>query len=277
MIVQNESAGSYVIEAKNLGFQIGQQKLLNGIDLRIQKGEHWLVYGMNGCGKTTLLSILAGFRQQTQGELLVFGEPFHNETILHQRKRIGWVSSSFFDTRYRHESVMDIVMSGKFGTYGIDWDTDSADHNRAVDLLTAFGLEDKLHFSYDRLSKGQRQNVLIARAFMSKPELLLLDEPYSGLDVLAKARFMELLDQLMQQEDLTVLFVSHEINDVRDQFPNTIMLRNGRSFAQGKTEELFAPEMMSGFFRQPIQVKTVEQTAISSADRSKLLTVDLFR
>ena len=265
-----------VIKAENLAFQIGKQKLLSGINLDIKQGEHWLLYGMNGCGKTTLLSILAGFRQQTEGTLSVLGEPFTADNILTQRKRIGWISSSFFDTRYRYERVKDIVLSGKYGTYGIDYDLTGADHNRASDLLTALGLEDKQHLSYDRLSKGQRQNVLIARAFMGKPELLLLDEPCSGLDVLAKARFMELLENLMQQEALTVLFVTHDINDVRGMFPNTIMLRNGRLFAKGKTEELFRQEHLSKFFQQSVQVGTIQDTLITSADPARKLNTKLF-
>jgi len=143
-------------------------------------------------------------------------------------------------------------------------------------LLTALGLEDKQYVSYDRLSKGQRQNVLIARAFMGKPEILLLDEPYSGLDVLAKARFMELLERLMQQDDLTVLFVSHDINDVRGLFSNTIMLRNGRMFAQGKTEELFQKENLSKFFQQKVQLRTINEVVITPADSSKKLKTELF-
>ena len=266
----------YVIEATDLGYQVGQQKLLNGINLKIKKGEHWLIYGMNGCGKTTLLSMLAGFRQPTQGDLQVFGEPFTKENILTQRKRIGWISSSFFDAKYHHETVKDIVLSGKFGTYGLDWDLTSEDHNRAVDLLAALGLEDKLYMSYDKLSKGQRQNVLIARAFMGRPEILLLDEPCSGLDVLAKARFMELLERLMQQKNLTVLFVTHDINDVRGLFPNTVMLRNGRIFAQGKTEMLFQEETLSKFFQQKVQLGSIVDTMIAPAEGRRKLKTELF-
>ena len=266
----------YVIEAKDLGYQVGQQKLLNGINLRIKKGEHWLIYGMNGCGKTTLLSILAGFRQQTHGELKVFGDEFTDSNVLLKRQKIGWISSSFFDTKYRHERVRDIVLSGKFGTYGIDWDITVKDENRVKDLLSALGLEDKQHLSYDRLSKGQRQNVLIARAFMGQPEILLLDEPYSGLDVLAKARFMELLENLMQKQDLTVLFVSHEINDVSKSFSDTLMLRNGRCFAQGKTEELFQTKNLSTFFQQNVEVGNKEETVIKPVDERRRLKMDLF-
>ena len=261
----------YVIEANNLGFQVGKKRLLSGINLKVRRAEHWLVYGMNGCGKTTLFSILAGFQQQTDGTLQVFGEAFDNDNILVNRRRIGFVSSSFFDSRYHHERVIDIVRSGKLGTYGIDWDMTSADHNRAVKLLRAFGLEDKMHQSYDRLSKGQRQNVLIARAFMSKPEILLLDEPCSGLDVLAKARFMDFLRDLMEQETMTILFVSHEISEVKDLFPKTILLRNGRIFAQGNTGTLFTEGLLSQFFQQKLQLKPVTGAEVIPKQSEPLL------
>lgn len=262
--------GNNIIEAKELSYQVGQQYLLNHINLKIAQGEHWLLYGMNGCGKTTLLSILSGFRQQTQGELKVFGETFGDHNILQLRKRIGWVSSSFFDARYHHERVLDIVLSGKFGTYGLDWGLSSADYRRANALLSALGLADKGQQSYDRLSKGQRQNVLIARAFMGNPEILLLDEPYSGLDALAKVRFMNLLEVLMEQTDLTVLFVSHELNDVKALFPHTVLLRNGRLFMQGKTEDLFQESTLSVFFQQKVLLKEAVETQINSDDKQKL-------
>ena len=111
---------------------------------------------------------------------------------------------------------------------------------------------------------------------MGKPEILLLDEPCSGLDILAKARFMELLESLMQQDNLTVLFVSHDINDVRGLFPNTIMLRNGRMFAQGKTAELFQEDNLSKFFQQKVKIDSIEEVEIVSADNSRKLKTELF-
>lgn len=267
---------SYVIEAAGLGYQTGRQYLLRGINLHIRQGEHWLIYGANGCGKTTLLSILAGFRQQTEGSLTVFGEPFTNETVLDSRKRIGWISSSFFDTRYHHEAVLDIVLSGKFGTYGLDFDWNSTDYRRAKTLLEALGLADKAHQSYDRLSKGQRQNVLIARAFMHKPEILLLDEPCSGLDVLAKARFMALLTQLMAQKALTVLFVSHEVGEVRHLFEQTLFLRNGRLFDQGETAQMFTDDKLSAFFQQKVTAQSIDSMQIAPLEERYDLDPRLF-
>ena len=267
---------SYIIQAEKLGYQVGNQRLLHGINLKIKRGEHWLFYGMNGCGKTTLLSILAGYRQQTQGNLQIFGEPFSSENILRNRRRIGGVRSSFFDARYHHDRVLDIVLSGKFGTYGLDMNLNSGDYRRARTLLDVLGLAEKQDYSYDRLSKGQRQNVLIARAFMTKPEILLLDEPCSGLDVLAKARFMALVENLMQNPELTVIFVSHEINEVKKMFPNTLLLRNGRMFAQGKTEDLFTEERLSVFLQQKIQLNKITALDITAEGKQQGLNPQLF-
>ena len=271
------SQEEFVIEATNLCFQVGKRYLLKDINVQIKAGEHWLIYGMNGCGKTTLLSILSGFQQQTSGSLKVFGETLTNDNVLNTRKRIGWISSSFFDTRYHHEIVRDIVLSGCFGTYGIDWEITSEQHLRAMALLKELDLEDKAYQSYDRLSKGQRQNVLIARAFMNTPDILLLDEPYSGLDVLAKARFMDLLEKLMERKDLTVLFVSHEVNDVHDMFPNTLILRNGRVFATGDTQDLFQDDKLSSFFQQKVAVKDVIEHRINPLGDTHNIDMELFK
>lgn len=270
------SKEEFVIETQDLCFQVGKRYLLKDINIKIKPGEHWLLYGMNGCGKTTLMSILSGFQQQTAGLLKVFGTPLTNENVLEVRKRIGWISSSFFDTRYHHETVRDIVLSGCFGTYGIDWEITSKQHLRAMALLKELGLEDKAYQSYDCLSKGQRQNVLIARAFMNTPDILLLDEPCSGLDVLAKARFMKLLDKLMERKDLTVLFVSHEVNDVHDMFPNTMILRNGRVFAKGETESLFKDDRLTSFFQQKVIIEDVTEHLIRPVDNSGDIDMSLF-
>ena len=107
----------YIVETKHLNCKVGQKYLLQDITWRVQKGERWVVFGMNGCGKTTLLSIIAGFRQFTSGDVSVFGAPISDENILDIRRKIGWVSASYFDKYYTKESVMDIVLSGKYGTF----------------------------------------------------------------------------------------------------------------------------------------------------------------
>lgn len=244
----------FIIDAQQLSYQIGSNTLLHPMDFQIKKGEHWLIYGCNGSGKTTLLSIIAGFRQHTRGHLTVFHEPFSATNILRHRQRISWVSSSFFDSRYRHEQVLDIVLSGKCGTYGLNFDLQAADIRRAKSLCKVLELENKIHSQYSRLSKGQRQSVLIARALMSDADILLLDEPCSGLDIVAKSRLMKIMEKLMDNDNLTVLYATHNLEKINDLFTKTMLLRNGRLFARGMTADFFTPSIMTNFLKHPITI-----------------------
>ena len=123
-----------LIDAKHLCCKSGKRYLLNNIDWTVNKGEHWAVFGLNGCGKTTLLSIIAGFRKYTSGKIELFGESISAENILDNRKKIGWVSSSFFDSYYKNESSLNIILAGKTGTLGLD---DSINEN---DVQTVKGM-----------------------------------------------------------------------------------------------------------------------------------------
>ena len=131
----------YSIKLEQVSCKIGYKYLLKDINWNVRPGEHWVVFGMNGSGKTTLLSIVAGFKHATFGTVEVLGETFNNETVLKLRKKIGWVSASFFDKYYSKESVMDIVLSGKYGTLGVQNDVMAADRKRAKQLLDELGLD----------------------------------------------------------------------------------------------------------------------------------------
>ena len=143
-----------VIKARNLCCKSGKRYLLNQINWEVKRGEHWLIFGLNGSGKTTLLSTIAGFQRATSGELEVLGQTYSNETILQLRRKIGWVSSSFFDKYLKEEAVLDIVLSGLFGTLGIAADISAADVRRAKALLKELRMDGKMNRSFASLSKG---------------------------------------------------------------------------------------------------------------------------
>ena len=147
-----------IIEASHLSVKIGHRYILKDVNWSVRKGERWVVFGMNGCGKTTLLSIIAGFQFQTKGNLAVFGEFYNNENILAFRKKIGWVSASFYDKVYTKESVLDVVLSGKFGTLGLRGGIEDEDIRLVKQLLEELSLSDKLNRPFATLSKGERQN-----------------------------------------------------------------------------------------------------------------------
>ena len=247
-----------LIKTDHLSCKMGQNYLLKDITWEVQPGQNWVVYGLNGSGKTTLLSIIAGYKSYSQGTLQVFGQPYTKDNVLALRRRIGWVSGSFYDRYYTKESVLDVILSGKFGTLSVGYDLTLQDVQLARGLTTELGIEDKLYHSFDMLSKGERQNVMIARALFAGPELLVLDEPCSGLDVYNRAHLFASIRQLAVEHGLTVIYVTHYTEEIIDIFDHALLLRRGRVFAQGPTDELLTTGTLQDFLGHPADLS--EQT-----------------
>ena len=245
----------YVIEVNDLELKSGEKYLLKDINWKVRKGEHWLVFGMYGSGKTTLLSILAGFKHKSSGIVKVFDQEFTENNILEIRKQVGWISSSFFDQIYKNESVINIVLSGKFGAAGLDIGLTDKDYKLATALLQDLGIAEKAELPFKFLSKGERQNVLIARAFMEKPEILLLDEPCSGWDIVAREKFLQTVMKLAERDDITIIYVTHYTEEILDDiFQKTMLLRDGLCYMQGDTKDLFHAAVMNDFLQYEVVV-----------------------
>lgn len=247
-----------IINVENLTCLVGNNAILSNINWNIKKGDHWVVFGLNGSGKTTLLSILAGYRGYTSGSVTVFGTPYTKQNILEKRKRIGWISSSFYDKYYTKESILQIVLAGVTGKLGVNGSITNADVKKAKYLLTELGLAEKMNRTFDLLSKGERQSVLIARELMTNPEILILDEPGTGLDIYARERMLSLVRTLSQNPDITIIYVTHYTEEILDIFDQCLLLKNGRVYAKGKTTELFQEETVSEFLDAPAQIKIVD-------------------
>ncbi len=229
---------SNVIEAKGVSCTVGQKYLLKDINLTVKRGENWLIHGANGSGKTTLLSLLAGYNQLSAGSLMILGTSFAERSIFETRKKIGFVSTSFFDKYYRNESVSDIMFSALSGTLGVRSGITATIVKRAKEELAFFGLEDKFQVPYRTLSKGEQQKILLARAFLQNPEILLLDEPASGLDADSEQQMKKLVREKTRQADLTLLYVSHHPYEFGDVFEKCMILEKGKMKASGLTKEV---------------------------------------
>lgn len=241
-----------IIAVKNLSCLSGSQYLLHNITWHVHRGEQWVVFGRNGCGKTTLLSIIAGYKSYSSGTLEVFGQAYTAQNILALRQRIGWISSSFFDKYYNQETALDIVLSSLSGTLGLKFAITNSDIIKARTLLDELGMAGKIDAPFDLLSKGERQQVLIARAFMTNPEILILDEPGTGLDVLAREKLLATIKTLATSQDTTIIYVTHYPEEILPSFDQTLLLRNGALYRTGPTQALFTSEVMSDFFNYPV-------------------------
>lgn len=244
-----------VISLKNITCTVGNHALLSDINWSIKQNEQWVVFGMNGSGKTTLLSIIAGYRKFTSGSLKVFGQEYTAQNILELRQNIGWVSSSFFDKYYRNESVMDIILSGIHGKLGLYSLAKTAERKRARELLAELGLAHKQHYTYDLLSKGERQNVLIARALINNPKLLILDEPMTGLDLLARETLLKKMQLWANSPEMTMIFVTHYTEEITDIFKHCLLLQDGRIYAQGLTREIFTNQSFARFLNNNVEIE----------------------
>ncbi len=248
-----------LIEVEALSCIHGNRYTLTNINWRVERGSSWLVFGLNGSGKTTLLSIIAGFAEESSGTVKVFGEKYSRENTLAIRKKIGWVSSSFFDKYYSNETALNIVLSGLFGTLGVSGLVSDQQMKKALNLLKELKLYKKENRIFNTMSKGERQNVLIARALISNPEILVsLDEPGNGLDVLAREYMLETVQRLIREKNMTVLYVTHYVEEILPVFENAIFLKDGKIDMMGKTSELLITEKLSAYFNHDIEISQKE-------------------
>jgi len=251
-----------ILQAKNLCYKSGKRYLLNHINWEIKQGDHWLIFGMNGSGKTTLLSTIAGFKSATSGQLRVFGQEYDQAHIYELRRKVGWVSSSFFDRYYKQEAALQIVLSGLTGTFNVDDSIQDADVRYAKALLRELRMGEKMHQPFGLMSKGERQNVLIARALITRPQILVLDEPGTGLDVYARTHLMNTVRSLAESGKVTILYVTHYPEEIQPFMNKTLLLKNGRIYAQGNTGDVLTTKNLSALMDEDITVQWQQNGAI---------------
>ena len=234
---------SNTIHIENLNFMAGNRYLLKKIDWDIKQNENWLLFGLNGSGKTTLLSVIAGYGNYTSGTVEVLGMDYTEDTTQYIRSRIGFVSSSFFTKYFKYETVLHVVLSGLTGTLGVNFKISNQDVIRAKKLLTELEVENKANQAFQELSKGEQQKVLIARALVANPEILILDEPSTGLDLYARDKMLRFIKKIAD-EDITIIYVTHYLEEVVETFDQCLVLKEGEIYAKGRTEEILNQDLL---------------------------------
>ena len=243
-----------VLELVDVTVKRGQATLLDGVDWTVEEDERWVVLGPNGAGKTTLLQVASAQIHPTSGLVGILGEVLGTVDVFDLRPRIGLTSAALADRIPRHELVRDVVVSASYAVLG-RWREhyDELDHQRARDLLVEVGAGHLLDRTFGTLSEGERKRVQIARALMTDPELLLLDEPAAGLDLGGREDLVSTLSVLAMDElsPATVL-VSHHVEEIPPGFTHALLLRGGKVVAAGPLEEVLTEEILSMTFGMPL-------------------------
>ena len=243
-----------VLEFADVTVKRGQATLLEGIDWTVEEDERWVVLGPNGAGKTTLLQVASAQIHPTSGVAGILGEVLGTVDVFELRPRIGLTSVAVADRIPRQELVRDVVVSASYSVIG-RWREryDELDHERARDLLVEVGAGQLLDRTFGTLSEGERKRVQIARALMTDPELLLLDEPAAGLDLGGREDLVSTLSVLAMDElsPATVL-VSHHVEEIPPGFTHVLLLRQGRMVAAGPLEHVLTEDVISATYGMPL-------------------------
>ena len=245
-----------VLEFADVTVKRGQATLLEGIDWTVEEDERWVILGANGAGKTTLLQVAAAQLHPTSGVAGLLGEVLGTVDVFDLRPRIGLTSAALADRIPRDELVRDVVVSASYSVLG-RWREhyDALDHERARDLLVEVGAGELLDRTFGTLSEGERKRVQIARALMTDPELLLLDEPAAGLDLGGREDLVSTLSVLaMDDASPATVLVSHHVEEIPPGFTHAMLLRKGRIVASGPLEHVMTEEILSATFGMPLQL-----------------------
>lgn len=240
------------LELRKVSHVAEGRKILDGIDWAVQAGEHWAVLGPNGSGKTTLLRIASGYLWPNGG-----GEVFRKgETLTYLpelRKSIGWVTASLAGEIPIREKALHTVVSGKFaqmGYVGGFWgEASKGDFAMARRYLRELCCEQLCAREFGTLSQGEQQKVLIARARMTKPYLIVLDEPCAGMDPGARENFLASLRRIGTEKKIPALiYVTHHIEEILPLFRRTLVLRDGRVLHSGATARVLTQGVLKQLY-----------------------------
>lgn len=239
-----------------VNFVRGKRAILRDISWVIDSSERWVIVGPNGAGKTTLLSMLASLTHPSSGLVTILGERLGKTDVFELRPRVGFASSDMTNRIPYNESVLDTVLTAAYGVMG-RWqeDYEEIDTRRALRVLSEWRLDHLAETTIRTLSDGEKKRVQIARAVMTDPELLLLDEPAGSLDVGAREDVIEMLDHFASDPGSpAMVMVTHHVEEIPAGFTHLLVISDGAVIAQGPIGETLTGAVLSEAFGRPLSV-----------------------
>jgi len=246
-----------VLQLRQATVRRGSKLLLDSVDWTVEEDERWAVLGPNGAGKTTMLQLAAATMHPTSGQVAIFGERLGAVDVFELRPRIGLSSAALAQRIPGGELVVDVVVSAGYAVIG-RWREayGRLDVGRARALLTRFGVGELADRTYGTLSEGERKRVQIARALMTDPELLLLDEPAAGMDLGGREDLLRRLGMFAANAEApAMILVTHHVEEIPPGMTHALLLREGRVVSQGLIGDVLTSENLSEAFGLTLTVE----------------------
>jgi iron complex transport system ATP-binding protein len=255
-----------ILKVEGLRVRRGRTDILAGVSWRVRRGEHWAILGPNGCGKTSLLKSITGYLSPSSGSITLLGETYGETDWRDLRLKIGLVTSALQASIPSAEPALETVVSGRYAQLDLWAHPTGAEKARARTLLRFVGGAHLESREWLFLSQGERQRILIARALMARPKVLILDEPCAGLDPVAREEFLWFVEGLARRRNGPALvLVTHHAEEIMPAFTHALLLREGRVHASGPMAGTVTTARLSGAFGSRITVRRRGRRFVASA------------
>jgi iron complex transport system ATP-binding protein len=262
-----------VLDVSDLHVRRGKTTILKCVSWRVERGQHWVILGANGSGKTSLLSALTGYLTPSAGRIAVLGRRYGETDWRELRKRIGLVSSAIRQMMPAGEPALESVASGKHAMIDFWGRMSRADHARARRILKQIECEYLADRPWVLLSQGERQRVLIGRALMAKPQVLILDEPCAGLDPVAREHFLQFLNRLGRRANApTLVLVTHHVEEIVPVFSHALILKAGSVQVAGRKQNVLRSGLLTEAFEAAVHLRATNgRYSLTVAPRAKVV------
>lgn len=255
-LIVNLKASQPVLSVDGLHIERGGTVILNEVSWRVARGQHWAILGANGSGKTSLLSALTGYLMPTAGNVSLLGETYGRSDWRELRKKIGIVSSSVRQMMADEEPALESVASGKYAMIDFWGRLTRREKAEALALLRQVECEYLAQRIWRVLSQGERQRVLIGRALMARPRVLILDEPCAGLDPAAREHFLQFIQRLGRRRNSpTLILVTHHVEEIMPVFSHVLVLKAGQVLGAGEKTATLSTKILSQTFGAKVKLQ----------------------
>ncbi|GAA4590911.1 ATP-binding cassette domain-containing protein [Planotetraspora phitsanulokensis] len=263
------------LELNDMTVRVVGRTLVSEVNWRVDHGQHWVLLGPNGAGKTTMLSVAAAVRHPSSGSATVLGRRLGRTDLRELRRDIGLVAASqrLVDEALLEEeaaTALTVVLTGHTGTSAPLWDRyGDAERERAHRMLADLGCKELADRPFLVCSQGEKARIRVARALMADPAILLLDEPFAGLDLPAREDLIEALEDLASTRDgLTTVLVTHHLEEVPATTTHALLMKDTRVLAAGPVEEVLTGPALSDCFGRPLRLDSVDGRWYARAERA---------
>lgn len=248
-----------VLDIQHASVTLDGNPVLHDITWTIQPGQHWFVLGANGCGKSTLMNLVTCFLWPRRGgSVSVLGRRYGTCMAQDIRSKIGWVGAALHEWQRANSPVVNIVLSGFDGTFGLFREPTIDEGRKARDVLDRLRCTHLALRQYSTLSSGEKMRVLIARALIGSPRLLVLDEPCCHLDMRSREYFLDAIRELAAGPDApTLILVTHRVDDIIPTFTHGLVLKDGRDIGQGPTAAILSEATLRAAFDVPLRLQHI--------------------